>query len=265
MALEITYGDVGVIPINTVLLQPIEVERGADITLQVSALGTSGNVRVEQSHDGVYWSPVVLRRHGVLSTAPVLAVSAAGMYAGVAVGRYVRCIMSAATTAGPTALTFRVGEAAAQGNDLGVGLAVTAIPPLAAGTAQIGKVLADISPTVANGPTLLVHRLVSAAATTNATCVKTSAGRVVLVRGYCAAVVARYLKLYDKASAPTVGTDTPVLTLYLRPAHEFEIDLNPYGMQFSTGIAYALTHNATDTDSTALISADVLCLNMLYI
>lgn len=29
---------------------------------------------------------------------------------------------------------------------------------------------------------------------------------------------ARYLKLYNKASAPTVGTDTPVLTIPLPPA-----------------------------------------------
>jgi hypothetical protein len=66
-------------------------------------------------------------------------------------------------------------------------------------------------------------RLLSSAATTNATSVKTSMADLFRVRGYNASTSARYLKLYNKASAPTVGTDTPVATYYLPPSSPFEI------------------------------------------
>lgn len=106
-------------------------------------------------------------------------------------------------------------------------------------------------------------RLLSAAATTNATSVKTAAADLFRVRGYNAAAAARYLKLYNKASAPTVGTDTPVATYYLPPAAPFELAFDT-PLYFGTGLAYALTGAAADSDTTALAAGDVLCLNLHY-
>lgn len=60
-----------------------------------------------------------------------------------------------------------------------------------------------------------VSRIVSAANTTNATSAKAGPGYLHHISGYNAAAAARYLKLYNKASAPTVGTDTPFMTIYL--------------------------------------------------
>jgi hypothetical protein len=109
----------------------------------------------------------------------------------------------------------------------------------------------------------LNSRLLSAAATTNATSVKTSAGDLFKITGYNAAATPRYLKLYNKASAPTVGTDTPVHTIYLPASSRFtEAFDTPF--YFSTGIAYAITGAGADADTTALTAADILAMNVSY-
>ncbi|WP_157089033.1 hypothetical protein [Novosphingobium capsulatum] len=107
------------------------------------------------------------------------------------------------------------------------------------------------------------NRLLSAAATTNATSVKTSGADLFRVRGHNASASARYLKLYNKASAPTVGTDTPVATYYLAPSAPFDIDFQT-ALYFSAGLAFALTGAAPDSDTTALAAGDILCLNIHY-
>lgn len=104
-------------------------------------------------------------------------------------------------------------------------------------------------------------RIVSAAASTNGTSAKATNGTLKQVVGYNAAAAARYLKFYNKTSAPTVGTDTPVLTVYLPATTAFALDFDHY---FSQGIAYALTTGSADSDTAALTAGDVLGLNVLY-
>lgn len=106
-------------------------------------------------------------------------------------------------------------------------------------------------------------RIVSAAATTNATLAKPVFGSLAGFHGYNASAAVKYLKFYNKASAPTVGTDIPVLTIALAPTAAFAISY-PDGYAFNTGIAYALTGAAADNDTTALTLADVVGLNVNY-
>jgi len=61
----------------------------------------------------------------------------------------------------------------------------------------------------------LTSRIPSSAATTNATSAKASAGEVHVILATNTTATVKYLKLYNKASAPTVGTDTPILTIAL--------------------------------------------------
>lgn len=107
-------------------------------------------------------------------------------------------------------------------------------------------------------------RILTAAADTNATSAKASAGNVHHIAGYNAAAALRYLKLYNKASAPTVGTDTPLMTLALPGQTAFEFSFPDGGRYFSTGIAYGLTTGVADNDTGALTSGDVLGLNVSY-
>lgn len=133
---------------------------------------------------------------------------------------------------------------------------------LPAGTSLIGDVGGQVRATT--GGISTVSRLTSAAATTNATSVKSSAGRVYKITGYNAAAAVRYLKIYNKASAPTVGTDVPVVTIALKATDSFNIDFSNIGQYFATGIAYALTTGSADSDTGALTLADVTGLNIWY-
>lgn len=108
-----------------------------------------------------------------------------------------------------------------------------------------------------------VSRIPSAAASTNATLAKDSPGILYALIGYNASAALRYLKLYDKASAPTVGTDTPKLTITLPASTAFAIDWQ-MPIEFRTGISYALTTGVADNDTGALTAADVTGLNVIF-
>lgn len=106
-------------------------------------------------------------------------------------------------------------------------------------------------------------RLLSAGASTNSTLVKNGAGQLFRISGYNAKAGAVYLKIYNKATAPTCGTDTPVQTYYLAQSANFNIDFSrPY--YFATGIGYCLTGAEADADTTALTAADILAMNVIY-
>lgn len=97
------------------------------------------------------------------------------------------------------------------------------------------------------------------AASTNATSLKASAGVVWGIDVSNSNAAARYLKLYDKASAPTVGTDTPKKT-YQVPGSGTLIRAFPVGLNFPTGIAWAITTGIADSDTGAVgtdISVDI--------
>ncbi len=104
------------------------------------------------------------------------------------------------------------------------------------------------------------------AATTNATSVKASGGLVFVIHAINFNAAARYLKLYNKASAPTVGTDTPIWTLPIPPNSTtgggFVFSL-PTGVSFSTGIAFALTTGIADAD-TGAVAANEIALNYCW-
>lgn len=107
-----------------------------------------------------------------------------------------------------------------------------------------------------------VERLPSSAATTNATGFRATAAWVFLVAGYNTNAAVIYLKLYDKASAPVVGTDIPFLTIPLVPNAGFAINLPP--IYFSAGIGFALTTGAADNDTGAVGAGDIVGLNIVY-
>ena len=120
-----------------------------------------------------------------------------------------------------------------------------------------------LSPNTGQGASTF-HKLTSAA-TTNGTSVKASQG--VISGGYVRnrAATEKYFKLYNKASAPTVGTDTPVMTIGIPAADKIMLAdvVGAYGLRLSTGIAYAITGAYPDADTTAVVASDV-DVNILY-
>lgn len=104
-------------------------------------------------------------------------------------------------------------------------------------------------------------KLISAA-TTNATSVKPSAGQLYWVYVTNTNAAIRWLKFYNKASAPTVGTDVPVLVLGIpgNTAGAGGTVSITIGIQFTTGIAFATTTGVADADSAA-VAANELVIN----
>lgn len=102
-------------------------------------------------------------------------------------------------------------------------------------------------------------RLLSAAST-NATSLKGSAGTLYSLYVVNLNAAVRYLKFYNKASSPTVGTDTPVATFPI-PASTtgagFAINFGP-GFDFATGIAYATTTGVADSDTGAVAANEII-------
>jgi hypothetical protein len=107
-------------------------------------------------------------------------------------------------------------------------------------------------------------RLVTAANNTNATLGR--AGPVCLRQftGYNAAATVRYIKFYNKVSAPTVGTDTPVLTYAAAPTAAFNVQLPEEGLYFNLGLGFGIVTGSGDSDTTAPSANDVVGLNIIY-
>lgn len=109
----------------------------------------------------------------------------------------------------------------------------------------------------------LTNRLLSAAASVNSTLVRAGGTDVFNIDGYNNNAAARFLKLYNKATAPTVGTDTPVRTMRLPPTAQFSFSFNP-PLYFSLGAGFGASTAAADADTGALTAGDLVAMNIDY-
>lgn len=121
-----------------------------------------------------------------------------------------------------------------------------------------GAIWATLTPTTTSG--LTIFKSIDIDETEEE--IKATAGNVY---GYYFAnttASARYLKFYNATAASvTVGTTTPVITLYLPPTSAGHIGL-PYPISFSTAITVAATTGVADNDTGAPGAND--CLVMVY-
>jgi hypothetical protein len=103
---------------------------------------------------------------------------------------------------------------------------------------------------------LTIYRVLWPANTTGVS-IKGSAGQVY---GWYVANTAtswRCMKLYNKATAPTVGTDTPFMTIPLPPSSATNIAF-PQGIAMGTGIGIGVTTGVADGDTGAPSANDVI-------
>lgn len=129
---------------------------------------------------------------------------------------------------------------------------------IAAATVQVPRVKVGAGRDSVYADVATSFTLISAAST-NATSLKASAGTLYSLEVFNINAAVRYIKFYNKASAPTVGTDTPVATYAIPGATTgggFVISW-PFGKDFSTGIAYALTTGGAATDTNAVAATEI--------
>jgi hypothetical protein len=91
--------------------------------------------------------------------------------------------------------------------------------------------------------------------------VKATTGRIYGWHIINAAASARYVKIYDKATAPTQA-DTPVMTIEIA-ASGVDSGSSPVGIAFTNGIAARATTGLADNDTGAPTANDVL-VNVFY-
>lgn len=88
--------------------------------------------------------------------------------------------------------------------------------------------------------------------------IKASAGQVYHITVINTNAAVRYLHLYNKASAPTLSTDTPIYTIPLGGASVGrDVDLSDIGLAFSTGIAWSYTTDDANAPATAGTSGEL--------
>lgn len=92
---------------------------------------------------------------------------------------------------------------------------------------------------------------------------KASAGQLFGWYIYNGATTARFLKIYDKATAGIPGTDVPILTIPLPAGPSAANLLSGNGIQFSNGISAIATTLIADTDTTDPSTNDVV-VNLFY-
>jgi len=95
----------------------------------------------------------------------------------------------------------------------------------------------------------------NSAATTNATSVKVGSAFLQNIQVNNAAAAARWLRIYNTASAPVVGTDTPVLVIHIPATSSKEIMLGD--VTLTNGLGFAITGAAAVLDATAVAAGDV--------
>lgn len=114
------------------------------------------------------------------------------------------------------------------------------------------------SPTTSGG--LSVYRNIDLGAT--GVNIKSSAGQVYGWYIFNNATSTRYIKLYDKATTPTVGTDTPVMTLGIPGSSAANVSFTN-GVAFSAGIGIGATTAVADA-SVAAPGTNDLVVNINY-
>lgn len=125
---------------------------------------------------------------------------------------------------------------------------------LAAGTNAIGDVGIQAR---ANATGAASITKLQSAASTNATLIKATAGRVLgwTLTNTTAAV--KVVRLYNLTVAPTVGTSVPVYNIVIPPNGTVSLSI-PAGLSHATGISYAITNGLADLDATAVAANDVI-------
>lgn len=100
-------------------------------------------------------------------------------------------------------------------------------------------------------------------ASTNSAVVKATAGMLYEITISNPTATAAYVKLYNKATAPTVGTDVPVLTQAVAAGATVALSFGQVGKRFATGIGIACTAAAAATDTGVSVAG--IQINATYI
>ena len=125
-----------------------------------------------------------------------------------------------------------------------------------------GTVTATVTGGTVNPAAPATPYFVNSAATTNGALVLTGTSGIQAFYATNEGASVAYVKLYNKATAPTVGTDVPEMTIPVPAAAAgvpgvAMLPIGFTGFRFALGLGIAITRNAVHTDTTAVGAAEV--------
>ena len=201
-----------------------------------------GTITFQASNDNTNWNSCVLFQGGG-GTSTVGATTANNLLYGSTGGFNFFRIRFTAYTSGTATVTGFLLKEPASGAVSSNGAAVT--------VGHITTSTTSVTGTGASAPFT-----VNSAASTNAASIKASGANLYGMSIMNASASTKYVRFYNKASAPTVGTDVPIMVVAVPATSSKEIEYVP-AMRFGTGLAVAITGGAAVTDSTAVAAGDV--------
>ena len=101
-----------------------------------------------------------------------------------------------------------------------------------------------------------VFYTINSAATTNGANIKSSGANFYGLSAMNTSASTKYIRLFNLATAPTVGTSVPIMVVAIPATSSKEMQFVP-ALRFGTGLAVAITGGASATDSTAVAAGDV--------
>jgi hypothetical protein len=122
---------------------------------------------------------------------------------------------------------------------------------LDSGVAQMVTLSANVG---AGGTTAYKVR---SAASVNSVSVKGSSTRLYAYQLSNLSAGWKFVRFYNKATAPVVGTDVPLFTIAIPPNGSIDLNIS-VPITFATGLAMAITGASADLDATAVADGDVV-------
>jgi hypothetical protein len=99
--------------------------------------------------------------------------------------------------------------------------------------------------------------IINSAATTNVQLVLTGTSGLQAFYASNTGASDAFVKLYNKATAPTVGTDVPAMVVRVPAGGQVELTPGFNGYRFALGLGLAITGLAADADTTAVAAGQV--------
>jgi len=240
----------------------INVERASNITISMVATSLVGhNATFEYSNnstngtDGTWYGVQVVRSNantvetttGVLTSTPVY-----GWEASVNAYKWFR-VRTTAHTSGTAAYTLLPGSYATEPIPA---IQVTGTQPVS-GTVTATVTAGTVNPVVPATPYIL-----NSLATTNGALILTGTSGLQAFYATNTGAAAAFVKLYNKATAPTVGTDVPAMILPIPAAVSgvpgvCMLPIGFSGFRFALGLGIAITGAVADADTTAVAAGQV--------
>jgi hypothetical protein len=222
------------------------------VSVQIVSQYSSSTVTPQCSNDNSTWTGLPLSQAGAPLGVNISSTSSTGIFYTSLLCLYFRLNITGTYTSGTFSATLAFFAQASSANVQSFSntgqVGGSSVVSTATGVQAVG-----VQGATSGGGT--PFHLVSAN-TTNSTNVKASAGQLYGYTLSNANAAVRYVKFYNKATAPTCGTDTPVLTV-LVPAGASVSRSFPVGAVYGSGIGLCATTGLADNDTGAVGASDL--------